>query len=364
MNAISFPRFLRKETLMRCIFPSLPALLLVALLPALGVAAHPLKVVTTLPDYADLTRQIAGPRAEVFALVKGNQDAHFIRPKPSFVRRVRAADLLITTGLDLELWLPTIINRSGNTKVRSGQPGFVAASADMRMLQIPTLVSRSEGGLHVYGNPHVTCSPINMRVAARNIANGLIKVDPSGKKVYAKRLKKLQVKFDQHLFGTKLVEMLGGDLLCRLAEQGKLLPFLEKQVHGGVPLLSHLGGWMKQMLPLRGKGVVTYHKNWAYFLQLFSLELDGTVEPKPGVPPTARHRSDLLKSMRSERIQVVLAANYFNQNLAQSIAQQAHATAVIVPLYVGGAPSTETYFKLVDHWIEALKVGFERAHNE
>ena len=143
-----------------------------------------LQVVATLPDYAFVAKTIGGERVSVKAIVHGEQDAHYIRPKPSFVDMVRKADLLIDTGLDLEMWLPTVINKAGNNKVRSGQDGYVAVATGMRLLEKPKIVSRSEGGVHLYGNPHVTSSPINLRVAARNITVGLIKNDPAGKEYY------------------------------------------------------------------------------------------------------------------------------------------------------------------------------------
>ena len=228
-----------------------------------------LQIVTTLPDYACLAEAIGGDRVNVKAIVRGDQDAHFIRPKPSFSLAVRKADVLIATGLDLELWLQTVIDNSGNRKIRSGQPAYVSASYGMRLLEKPKTMSRAEGGLHIYGNPHVTCSPVNMKVAAQNITNGLIKNDPAGREIYLQNLSKLQQKFDEGLFGTKLVEMLGGETLCSLAEQGKLIGFLEEHKFEGKPLIEYLGGWLKQMLPLRGTAIVSYHKNWVYFARIF-----------------------------------------------------------------------------------------------
>ena len=140
-----------------------------------------LNVVTTLPDYKVFVQKIGGERVSTEAIVGGDQDAHFIRPKPSFVNMVRKADLLVSTGLDLELWLPTLVNKSGNTKVRSGQAGYVSVAQGITLLEIPKTMSRSEGGVHIYGNPHITCSPINMKKAMHNIATGLIKNDPDGK---------------------------------------------------------------------------------------------------------------------------------------------------------------------------------------
>lgn len=243
--------------------------LLLTFLTANVYAKDILKVVTTLPDYAFFAKEIGGDRVSVKAIVGGDQDAHFIRPKPSFATALREADVLVDTGLDLELWVQTVIDNSGNGKIRSGQTGYVSASAGMNLLEKPQTISRSEGGVHVYGNPHVTCSPINMKVAAKNIAAGLIKNDPEGKEIYLQNLQRLNQAIDKRLFGEKLVEMLGGETLCTLAEQDKLIPFLKEKRFEGKPLIEYLDGWMKKMLPLRGTAIVTYHKNWIYFFKLF-----------------------------------------------------------------------------------------------
>jgi zinc/manganese transport system substrate-binding protein len=313
-----------------------------------------LNVVTTLPDYAFFAETIGGDRVSVRAIVRGDQDAHFIRPKPSFATALRKADVFVATGLDLELWAQTVIDNSGNGKIRSGQPGYVSAAAQMQLLEKPRVISRAEGGVHIYGNPHVTCSPIQMKIAARNIATGLIKNDPSGKEIYLNNLKRLHQQIDERLFGKKLVLMLGGDTLCSLAEQDRLIPFLKEQRFEGKPLIDYLGGWMKEMLPLRGTQIVTYHKNWIYFIRLFGLQEAATVEPKPGIPPSPKHVTSLINLMKEKDIAIVLAANYFDEQKIRTVAARTDAEAVIVPLYVGGTAGTEDYFKLVDYWVDGL----------
>jgi ABC-type Zn uptake system ZnuABC Zn-binding protein ZnuA len=319
-----------------------------------------LNVVTTLPDYAFFVQYIGVDRVSAKAIVRGDQDAHFIRPKPSFATALREADVLIDTGLDLELWVETVIDNSGNGKIRSGQPGYVSVSAGINLLEKPETISRSEGGVHVYGNPHITCSPINMKIAARNIVAGLIKNDPEGKEVYLQNLQRLHKEIDERLFGARLVEMLGGDTLCSLVEQDKLISFLREQKFEGKPLIEYLDGWMKKMLPLRGTPIVTYHKNWIYFFQLFGLEEAGNVEPKPGIPPSAKHVTDLINLMKKRSIRIILAANYFDEQQVRTVAARTDAEAVIVPLYVGGADGTEDYFKLVDFWVDGLLKAAEK----
>jgi len=314
----------------------------------------PLRVVATLPDYAAIAKAIGCERISVQAIVSGEQDAHYIRPKPSFVAMVRDADVLLDTGLDLEMWLPTVVDKSGNAKVRSGQEGYVAVAKGLDLLKKPKVLSRSEGGVHLYGNPHITSSPVNMRTVARNITAGLIKNDPEGKAYYQEHADKFIRELDERMFGKALGDILGGDTLAGLAAQGKLYGFLAKQAHEGKPLIDQLGGWMKQMLPLRGKPIVTYHKNWVYFFTLFELEEAGTVEPKPGIPPSPHHVLSLIENMRQRDVRILLAANYFDQHQVKTVAARVNAEPVIVPLYVGGEESVETYFDLVDLWVSRL----------
>ena len=313
-----------------------------------------LQVVTTLPDYAVVARAIGGERVAVHAIVLGDQDAHFIRPKPSFVTLVRRADVLIATGLDLELWLPTVVDKSGNSRVRSGSTGYVAVSQGMKLLDVPEILSRSEGGVHVYGNPHVTCSPLNMRIAARNIATGLTTNDPEGREYYRANLEVFLYELDRRIFGDELTRLLGGESLAGMAAKGTLIPFLKTQKFQGRPLIRSLGGWLGRMMPLRGMSIVTYHKNWIYFLDLFALQKVGTVEPKPGISPTPRHVTELVQMMEERQIRLILAANYFDEQKIRTVAGRVDAIPVIVPLYVGGAPGIETYFDLVDAWVHGL----------
>ena len=314
----------------------------------------PLRVITTLSDYAVLTRIIGGDRVNVDSIVHSVQDPHHIRPKPSFVQMLKEADVLISTGLDLEMWLPTVINKSGNRKIRSGENGYVAVSQGIELMEKPKVVSQIEGDVHIYGNPHLNTSPINTKKIARNITIGLIKNDPAGKQFYEENLKKLHDQIDISLFGQELVKLLGGNTLCRLAQQGKLIDFLKENKFQGEPLIGKLGGWMGKMLPLRGMPVVVYHKNWSYLLRLFGLEEAGTIETKPGIPPSLKHVTELVNMMRKREIHIILAANYFDQQKVRVVADRTGAKAVISPLFVGGTQETDDYFKLVDYWIDGL----------
>lgn len=313
-----------------------------------------LKVVSTSADYASVASYIGGDRVSVQHIIHGDQDPHTVRPKPSLAQMLSEADVLVATGLDLEMWLPPLVDKSGNQKIREGQPGYVAANYGMNLSEVPTSLDRSEGDVHCFGNPHLHTSPINVRHVARNIAIGLIKNDPEGEATYQQNLSRFQKELDSRLFGDELVKLLGSATLIKLAEKGNLISFLSKKKFKGKPMLELLGGWMKKALPLRGLKVVSFHKNWTYFGELFGLQFVAEVEPKPGIPPSARDVSELIDTMRTKGIKVVFAANYFDSNKILGICEKVGAIPVIVPLSVGGVPEVKDYFGLVDYWLDHL----------
>ena len=317
-----------------------------------------LNVVTTLSTYADIAKKIGGEFVDVKYIVKGNQDAHFVRPKPSFAVLLNKADVFVSTGLDLELWAPTLVDMSKNPKIRSGQIGYVSASYGIDLLEKPTVLSRSEGGVHIYGNPHIITGPLNFKKIARNIEIGLEKNDPTHTEYFRKNLKVFKEQIDERMFGKELVQLMGGDLLTKLTLNGKLIEFLQSKSFGGKTLIEYLGGWMKEALVFRGRKIVTYHKNWAYFEQTFGVKVIGYVEPKPGIPPSPRHVEELVQEMRKNKVKVLMAANYFSETKVKEICEKVGAIPVIVPMGVGGAPGTEDVFKLVDFWIFHLKDAF------
>ena len=324
--------------------------LLLAPLPALAQ----IKVVATTTTYGWVAKTIGGDHVTVFSIAEGDEDVHFVRPKPSFAEKLAQADLLITTGMDLELWLPGLMDKASNPRIREGQIGYVSASDGIKKLEVPATADRSQGGVHIYGNPHIQVSPINIKQVAYNIAIGLSKVDPDHRSEYESRLKTFQDTIDRRLFGDTLVDLVGGPTLCRLAESGRLISFLEGRKIKGTPGIDLLGGWMKQALPLRDRELVTYHRNWVYFTSLFGIQVVGEVEPKPAIPPSPKDVEKLINLMKRLHVPVILAANYFDETKIHRVADAVGATTVIVPLDVGGAPGTEDYFKLVDTWIGGL----------
>jgi len=335
-------------------------LLLLAAVPlatALPAAAAPLRVVTTLAPYAAIAREVGGDLAEVASIARGDEDGHFVKPKPSYALMLRDADLFVTTGLDLELWAPTLVDKSGNRKIRDGAAGYVNASQGVPLLEVPSSLSRSAGDVHVYGNPHLFTSPLNAKIVAANVAAGLKRVDPAHAAAYDANLARFRQRIDVATYGEELVALLGAERLDPLARDGTLVGFLRGQSYQGKPLLDRLGGWLGRGMAFRGGEIVTYHKNWIYLTDLLGLRVIDYVEPKPGIPPSARHVHELIEKMAGQEVHVLLAANYFSRTEIDAIAERTGATAVVVPLGpLNDGP--RTYFDLVEAWVGGLERAF------
>jgi len=327
-------------------------------------AARKVRVVVTNSAYDSIARYVGGDKVEVSYIVKGYQDPHIVRPKPSLAVTLSKADVFVATGMDLEMWAPSLVDMSNNPRIRSGQPGYVSASAGLKIIEQPVTVSRAEGDVHIYGNPHIHTSPLNGKVIAENIVVGLKKAAPEYGALFDRNLARFKAEVDRRTFGPELVKMLGGKVLTHLSQRGKLIPFLRKKRYKGAPLIDRLGGWLKQALPLRGRKIVTYHKNWGYFTQLVGLQVVDYMEPKPGIPPTPGHVAAVISTMRKQKIKVMLASNYFDVGKVRKVAKRVGAHAVVVALAPGSEKAVSTFFDQFDVWIGRLVAAFQRADKQ
>lgn len=325
---------------------------------AVTAQQDPVRVVTTLPVYADLVRQLGGDLVEVTSIASPNQDAHFVRPKPSFALALRRADLFVTTGLDLELWAPAVMDRAGNANVTEGGRGFVTAYTGITLLDIPATIDRSGGDVHIFGNPHVTTDPLRALQVARNITVGLKRVDPERSAQWDSGMTRLATRMYAALFGERLVELLGGELLEDLALSGNLRSFLDEQEFEGRPLSRDLGGWLSSAEALLGQDIICYHKNWAYLEDRFGFRCAEYVETKPGIAPTPGHVARLIQKMESEGLDVLLAASYFDRNKVEMVARRGGAEVVRMSM---DPDETTDYFALVDGWIHMLTSAVTRS---
>ncbi len=337
----------------------IPTLLIAAWLG--GPAAPPVKVVTSLTTYGAIAKEIVGDRGTITSIAQGDEDPHFVQPKPSFVAVLRDADLFVTTGLDLELWVPALLDRAGNHRVSEGGPGYVPAYQGITLLEVPTNLSRSAGDIHVDGNPHIHTDPLNGMIIARNILDGLKRVSPENSAYFAQREQDFEKRVLEATMGAELVGILTPATAYDLLKSDRLLDFLAQQKYQDKPLLDRLGGWLKQGQVLRGKEVACYHKEWAYFSHRFGVICAQYIEAKPGIPPTPRHVQEVIAYMKEHKIRVLFASNYFDRKQIQNVAARTGATPVIVPENTAGAPGVNTYFDLLSTWIRGLTATFNGA---
>ncbi len=293
-------------------------LLLTGVITSSAIGESQIRIVCSFSDYASIAKEIAKEKAVIENISQGESDPHFIPPKPSYAMMLNKADMWVTTGLDLEQWSVTLLDKARNKDIMDGAIGFVSASHGVNILEKVTKADRSEGDVHLMGNPHINTSPVNWKIIARNITIGLIKVDPSNADYYKANRDEFIDKVDRALFGDKLIDIFGGETLTQLLQNETLFDFLEKEYEGH-KLIDDLGGWLQEALPFRGKKVIAYHKNWAYFSDVFGLEIVGFIEPKPGIPPSAKHVQYMVNLIKEQNIDMMLVASYFEKKSPQMI---------------------------------------------
>lgn len=312
-----------------------------------------LKIVTSFADYDAIAEFITDNNAEVSHISHGDQDPHFVPPKPSFAVLLMDADMWVTTGMDLEQWATTLLDKARNKKIMDGEIGFVSVSEGVRVLQKVEVIDRTQGDIHTMGNPHIQTGPLNLKVVARNVTVGLMKVDPANSEFYKMKRDEYLDKMDRALFGDELVDMFGGETLCKLLENKTLFTFLDRELEGE-KLINKLGGWLKKALPFRGLQVIAYHKNWAYFVDAFGLEVAGYIEPKPGIPPSAKHVQSMIKLIKDQNIKMMLVASYFERESPQMIEDRTGIKAIYLPVHATGLPEIQDSFQLIDYWIDHI----------
>jgi ABC-type Zn uptake system ZnuABC Zn-binding protein ZnuA len=283
-------------------------------------AASKLQVMTATTDLAALAQEIGGEKVDVESIARGYQDPHFVEAKPSFLLKLRRADLLIVVGLELEIgWLPPLITQSTNPKIQVGAPGYFDASRFAKILEIPTgAVTRAEGDVHPQGNPHYWLDPENGLRIAKGIADKFSEMRPADAAYFAQRYSAFEQKLKQ-------------------ADQQ----------------------WQAQMKPYSGRRIVTYHRSWPNYAEHFGLNVVGYVEPRPGIPPSPQHTVELIGQMKRENVKVVVVEPYFDLKTPNSIARETGGTVVVLMPSVGGEKEITDYFKLFDYDIAKLRQAFD-----
>jgi ABC-type Zn uptake system ZnuABC Zn-binding protein ZnuA len=330
------------------------------LAPIIFAQQKRIQVVCTLPTLKALVQEVGGDRVDVTALAKGDQDPHSVTPTPVLMRRTREADLFIENGFSLELWANEVVNGSGNSRIFQGTPGRVIAGAGIPALEIPAVLTRELGDIHPQGNPHIWLDPLLAKIEAGNICEALKRTDPSNADFFASRLSDFNRRIDAALFGPELVKILGTQKLTRLTWSGELRNFLDSNKLNGRPLSDLAGGWMKQAGSMRGVKAVEVHKVWVYFARVFGIQLMGTIEERPGIPPGPQHVRQVVDLVRSQKIPLIMVDNFYDPALPNNIARQTGANVVILPNQVEGDPGIKTYFDLIDHLIRELAAALKK----
>jgi zinc/manganese transport system substrate-binding protein len=280
-----------------------------------ATAAAAVKVMTSTQDLAAIVEEVGGDRVSVESLARGYQDPHLVEPKPSFILKLHGADLLVVVGRELEAgWLPRLVQQSRNAKIQPGAAGYLDASENARILDIPTgEITRAMGDVHPLGNPHYWLDPDNGRRIAQAVRDRLSQLSPADRAVFAQRY----ADFDR-----------------RLAEAEKR--------------------WDARVAPYRGTRVVTYHRSWSNFAERFGLQVVGFVEPKPGIPPSPAHTLALTQDMKAQAVPLIVVEPYFDLRTPNAIARATGARVLVLTPSVGGVKEAGSYIALFDYNIGLL----------
>ncbi len=274
-----------------------------------------LNVVATTPDLAAIAREVGGDKIEVTTLARPSEDPHFVDAKPSFVVKLRRADVLIEGGAELEIgWLPPLLENARNVKLEAGAPGRVAASQGIQLLEVPATLDRSKGDIHAAGNPHFLIDPVNARIAAQHICDSFCQIDPKSCETYHANLTKFTGQLD-----------------------------------------AKLAAWQQLLAPHKGQHVVAYHNSWPYFGERFGLKIDLFLEPKPGIPPTPAHLAEVQAKIKEQDVRVIIVDPYLNRRTAETVARKTGATVLDVTQFPGGVKGAEGgYLQLLQFLVTSL----------
>lgn len=284
-----------------------------------ATAQAKVRVITTSPAFADITRQVGGDHVEAESLMRGPENAHHVTPKPSFIMKLRTADLFVHAGLDGEPWVPSLLKTARQKRFLPGEAGNVDVSRGIALKDVPerNALSRALGDIHVYGNPHYTLDPLNGIPIAHTIAEALARTDPANAAAY----REAQAAYAERLRA----------LTDRLTAA---------------------------MAPYRGAAIVTYHRTWPYFLERFGLVKVVEVEPKPGLAPGPQHVQHVVETMRREGAGVIIVESYNPLKTARAVAERADAEAVVLAQEVGAVSAADTYEHLFEHNVDTLLAAF------
>jgi zinc/manganese transport system substrate-binding protein len=284
-------------------------IIIISIILASNLDFAEVNVVATTTSIYDLVKEVGGDKVKVDYLCRGDQDPHFLEVMPSYMLKLRKADLVMEIGLDIEKWLPQLIDGSRNTDLK-----LIDLSANIEKKEVPTTkTDASQGDVHPYGNPHYWLDPENVKIMANEITDALTNASPGDASYFKKNL-------------------------------DNYLSTLDKKITA----------WKKEMEKLKGKPIVTFHSSWIYFAERFGLKVVGHVEPKPGIPPTPSHNAELIRIIKNSGAKIILMENYYSENAPNQISRLTGATVIKVPVEPYGMNSVNSYIQMMDYIIDQL----------
>jgi zinc/manganese transport system substrate-binding protein len=289
--------------------------LIFAMLASPGLVHAGLNVFTCEAEWADLARELGGDRVKVESATTGLQDVHYIQARPSLIARVRSADLVICTGADLEAsWLPLLLRKANNRNVLPGQPGFLAASDFVSLLEKPEVLDRAAGDIHPFGNPHIQMDPRNIGLVAAELVKRLQVLDAANADAYAARYADFKGRWD-----------------------------------------TAVEDWATRLQPFRGARLVTYHRSWVYLFTWAGLVEAGALEPKPGVPPSSSYLSELLARLKGQEILGIVHASYQDSRPSEWLSERTGIPVLLLPHTVGSTPRVTDLFSMFEILVSTLE---------
>ncbi len=292
---------------------------LIVLAAVSAPASAALNVFACEPEWAALTQQLAGDKADIYTATGPLQDPHQVQARPSLIARARNAQLVVCTGAELEIgWMPVVLQESGNSAIQPGSTGHFEAAKYVTMREVPTRLDRAEGDVHPEGNPHIQTDARNFLPIAAALSQRLIQIDPANTAYYRQQL----AGFDQK-WRAAIVK------------------------------------WEKQAAPLKGIPIVVHHKGFAYMNNWLGLNEVAELEPKPGMEPSVAYLGKVLNDLQQHPARMVIRAAYQNERPSEWIAERAHIPAVELPFTVGGTPQATDLYTYFDDTIQRLLAGLK-----
>ncbi len=281
-----------------------------------GNVSADIRVFACEPEWAELARELGGGLVRADSATNALQDPHYIEARPSLIAKVRRADLVICSGAQLEIgWLPMLLSKANNRNVMPGSQGFIEATSLVERLEVPASVDRSQGDMHPQGNPHIQANPHNISIVAGALAARLASLDSE----------------NAHSYNAALAN------------------FLDRWQ-------AAIKNWETRAVPLRGRRVVAHHKSWIYLEDWLGFKELATLEPVPGIPPTAGHLSQLVSQLGTggAGAEYIIRSPYQSDRASKWLSERTGITAVMLPLTVGGSDAATDLFALFDDILDRL----------